>query len=183
MLVYLGHRRLLDIATLERFMPPEGFYQRWRESKALQAYWLEVCAWVGAVLGERVYWQRVPTLRDVRAGTVGYPLHAESDFGHNVHTVNLWAPLVPTEPRALRVGTHWSRAMEPGELVLFPGALLHGSPDAVEQDRLSIDARFLIDRDYRDSLNRSRVVGTRLAAPAYYGEPGELPPVPLPRAT
>lgn len=176
MLVYLAHRRLLDLACAERLEPAEGFYDRWRASTERQAWWLEVCAWVGAILAEPIYWQRVPTFRHVRAGTPGYAVHAESDFGHNPHTINLWAPLVVTEARALRVGNHWTRPMGPGELVLFPGGVLHGSPDAVDDDRTSIDARFLIERDYRDTLNRSAVAGVRLAVGAYYGAPDELPP-------
>jgi hypothetical protein len=179
-IVYLACGPLYELAQLERWEPPGGFYDRWRASPERQALWRAVCRWTCERLGEPLYWQRVPTFRHVRAGSAGYPLHREADFGHNRYTVNLWAPLVPALEGALLFGEvpgpapRHSRAIGPGQCILFPGNMPHGSPEALEADRWSIDARFLPERAYVDTEARSAVAGVRLAVGAYYGHPRDL---------
>ena len=166
MIVYLSCGFLGQLAELPIT------YDDWSPSHD-HLWWL-TCSWVQGVMGEPVCWQRMPTIRRLSTGEVGYPLHRETDFGHSAHTTNLWAAMCRTEAGAITVEGHELAPMSPGDCCLFPGNDLHGSPGASQGPRVSIDARFLPLRLYAASEERSRVLGMPLRLGAYYGHPDEL---------
>lgn len=132
--------------------------------------WREVQHGVAFLLGDTVAAQMVPTLRWFEPREpVPYRWHSDSDegFGHPQPLYNLWVAVTPVPAGILRTERDRSRALEPGEALLFEGSRPHLA-SVCDERRVSFDARFVIAAEWYDTGQRSAQAGTPITLGTYY---------------
>ena len=176
-------RNALDVSDLCALradnVHPEGWsiYKAMEDTDAYRQFWAHVDSdgfrnlyrtflreIVAPLFDEPIRAQAVPTPRILFAdqqGTARY--HRDADYGHDHAEVNFFLPLTPcTQTNALWIetrpgaGDHRPIAMEPGEMLMFDGAVLsHGArPNRTGRSRVSFDFRVIAESDAIPSHRR-----------------------------
>ena len=128
--------------------------------------------------GTRYLFQAEPNLRIQRPGDVAVPWHADRDFGHHPAEHNVWIPLCDLVDDSQRVwfrdddGTEYCPTVEPGQALLFPGAVMvHGNQvNTTGRTRRSFDFRMIRAADWHDTGRRTVNYGVPMSVGAYWRE-------------
>jgi hypothetical protein len=131
-------------------------------------YWKRICAKMEHLFGEPLVCQRIPTVRHYHPHEKApYGRHQDTEFGHPSPLYNLWIPFTQVPKGLLHTATQENVAIGPGRALIFCSSDWHHvEPSPVE--RYSVDARFIPERLYHDTNERSAVAGVRIARGDYY---------------
>lgn len=131
------------------------------------------------LFSERIAYQKKPTFRVQLKNNVAVgEFHRDRDYGHSVHTINFWLPLIDTnELNTIWVESGvWKEDYRPqvlkyGEILKFDGAnLRHGNMINTSPDtRVSIDFRIIPMSLYTESNNASINTNMQFKLGDYYG--------------
>jgi len=148
---------------------PDPYYERIHHP-SVKSCWGCVCTDMEFLLGERLVCQKIPTLRDYKAHEkVPYGWHRDTEFGHQSPLYNIWIPLTEIPPNTFSTVKCFSRAMYPGEALIFEASEPH-FVNTLSVPRRTIDARFIPEKLFDRSLTgvKSSITGTPLTIGEYF---------------
>ena len=171
---------LNDVATDQRTVYHKHFYDNVKNTNWYSIYERFVKFIVLPIVGEPIYYQKIPTFRVHQPGNLAVAAyHKDSDYSHSVHEMNFFLPLT----KAFGNNTIWAETevgkgdYQPleasyGETWYWNGAtLMHGNKiNDTGKSRVSVDFRIIPQSKYADEGKQSVTNKTKMVLGEYWKE-------------
>ena len=169
---------LNDVATDQRTVYHRHFYDNVQHTNWYSIYEKFVKLVVVPIVGEPIYYQKIPTFRVHQPGNLAVAAyHRDVDYSHSVHEMNFFLPLT----KAFGNNTIWSETevdkedYQPleasyGETWYWSGAtLMHGNKlNDTGKSRVSVDFRVIPQSKYVDEGKLSITNKTKMILGEYW---------------